>query len=49
MIEYAATADVKQGMARAHQVRAQVLRDALTWIFARRRPAASGAGVSRWA
>ena len=49
MIEYAATAEVKQGMARAHEARAQVLRDALSWIFARRRASAAGYRVSRWA
>ena len=48
MIEYAATAEVKQGMARAHKRvrRSCVMR---SWIFARRRASASGYRVSRWA
>lgn len=49
MIEYAATTEVKQGMARAHEARAQVLREAISWIFARRRTSAPGIRVSRWA
>ncbi|GAB5430646.1 hypothetical protein [Tritonibacter mobilis] len=49
MIEYAATAEVKQGMARAHEARAQVLRDALTWMFSRRRESSHGIRISRWA
>ncbi|NIZ12481.1 hypothetical protein [Phaeobacter sp. HF9A] len=49
MIEYAATAEVKQGLTRAHEARAQVLRDALSWIFARRRRSALGTRASRWA
>ncbi|KUP93049.1 hypothetical protein [Tritonibacter horizontis] len=49
MLEYTATADVKRGLTRAHEERAQVLRAIFGWMFARRRVSAPGIGVSRWA
>ncbi|WP_420005151.1 hypothetical protein [Arenibacterium sp. LLYu02] len=47
-MEYAATANVKAGFTRAHEERAQVLRDALAWVFSRRL-VLRGHRVSRWA
>lgn len=49
MLEYTATADVKRGLARAHEERAQVLRTMLAWVFSRRRVATPDLRVSRWA
>ncbi|WP_176695353.1 hypothetical protein [Phaeobacter sp. B1627] len=49
MLEYTATADVKRGLARAHEERAQVLRVFFSWMFARRRVETPDLRVSRWA
>ena len=49
MIEYSATPEVRNAMARAHEERGLALKAVVAWLFGTGRGHRTAAGVSRWA